>query len=154
MAMNYRIDDEDTLDEDIEEIMSDNTLSKSEKLIASRKCKLERMDNEYKLAIIYLSQRVDCPRCRAKKGQVCRGTVQGKFIVPAHKVRLKLLQFSSKKVYDNLHYAMNSRYWKECDWNKVVKEMTEYRESGQQQRDDDEFVAMLENDEDYDESIY
>jgi hypothetical protein len=80
--------------------------------------------------------------------------VQGKYTVPAHKVRLKLLQFSSKKVYDNLHYAMNSRYWKECDWNKVVKEMKEYRESGQQQRDDDEFVAMLENDEDYDASIY
>jgi len=152
--MNYRIDDEDTLDDDIEAIMSDNTLSKSEKTIASRKCKLERMDNEYKLAIIYLSQRVDCPRCRAKKGQVCRGTVQGKFIVPVHKVRLNLLRFKNKKVLVNLKYAMNSQYWKECDWNKVVKEMKEYKESGQQQRDDDEFVTMLESDKDYDESIH
>jgi len=147
--MNYRIENEDILDEDIENIMSDNTLSNSEKIIASRKCKLETMDNEYKTAIIALSLRVDCPRCRAKKNWVCRGTTGGKYVTPAHKVRLKLLQFSNKKVYDNLHYAMNSRYWKECDWNKVVKESKEYRETGKQQRDDAEFVAMLEADEDY-----
>jgi hypothetical protein len=147
--MNYRIENEDILDEDIEDIMSDNTMSNSEKIIASRKRKLENMDSDYKDAIIYLSYRVECPRCRAKKGQVCRGTTAGKYVTPAHKVRLNLLKFKNQKVYDNLKYAMNSRYWKECDWNKIVKESKEYRETGKQQSDDDEFVAMLEVDEDY-----
>jgi hypothetical protein len=148
--MNYRIENEDILDEDIESIMSDDSMSKSEKIVASRKRKLETMDTEYKLAIITLSYRVECSRCRAKKAQVCRGTTSGPYIAPAHKARLKLLQFGNKKVYDNLHYAMNSRYWRECDWNKVVKESKEYRATGKQIRDDDEFIAMLESDEDYD----
>jgi hypothetical protein len=147
--MNYRIENEDILDEDIEAIMNDDSMSKSEKIVASRKCKLETMDSEYKTAIIALSLRVDCPRCRARKNWVCRGTTAGKYIVPAHKVRLNLLKFKNEKVYDNLKYAMNSRYWKECDWNKVVKESKEYRATGKQTRDDDEFIVMLEQDENY-----
>jgi hypothetical protein len=147
--MNYRIENEDILDEDIESIMSDDSMSKSEKIVAGRKRKLETMDGEYKTAIITLSQRVECPRCRAAKGQVCRGTTAGRYIAPAHKVRLNLLKFKNEKVYDNLKYAMNSRYWRECDWNKVVKESKEYRATGRQSRDDDEFIAMLEQDENY-----
>jgi hypothetical protein len=138
--MKYLIDDEDTLDEDIERLMSEESMSKSEAIVASRKYTLAKMPSEYREAISTLSYRVACPRCRQKKGQHCKGNVHN--WAPAHKTRLKLLEFKNKKVYDNLHYAMKS--WDECDWNKLVKEMQDYWNSDEWEKDQDEFIEELE----------
>lgn len=145
------IDDEDTLEEDIEDLMSDENLTRSEAIVASRNYRFENMPDDYKDAIVTLSYRVACPRCRAKKLQICRGTAQNR--APAHKVRLRLLKFKNKKVSANLIYAMNSRTWVECDWNKLVKEMQEYRESGQQEIDDEEMFQRLTTDTDHDSTL-
>jgi hypothetical protein len=140
MRQRYAIDNEDDLDEDIERMMSEESMSKSEAIVASRKYKLANMPDEYKEAISTLSYRVACPRCRMKKGQHCKGNVHNG--APAHKPRLQLLKFKNRKVYDNLRYAMNS--WQECDWHKLVKEMKEYDESGEREKNENEYIEWLE----------
>lgn len=87
----------------------DDELTRSENLIASRKCSFEDLDGDYLDALRYVSIRVQCPRCHRKKGQLCVGCMNGE---PAHKSRMKLLSFTSKKVTANLRYAMKSKQWK------------------------------------------
>jgi hypothetical protein len=138
--MKYVIDDEDTLDEDIERLMSEESMTKSEAIVASQKYTLDEMPSDYREAISTLSYRIACPRCRQKKGQHCKGNVHN--WAPAHKARLVLLKFKNKKVLQNLRYAMDS--WKECDWNKLVKEMNEYWNGDEWEKDQDEFIEELE----------
>jgi hypothetical protein len=91
----------------------DDDLTKSENVIASRRCKFVEMDGEYYDAIQTLSLRVKCPRCSADRKQVCRGTMHNE---PAHKSRIKLLNASSRKVISNLWYAINSsKKWRGND---------------------------------------
>jgi len=76
---------------------------KAQEIVASRKVALKDFDTEYFDAVLTLSYRVDCPFCRAKKYQVCRGAVEP--LRPAHRDRLKLLHFDNPKVLENLKYA-------------------------------------------------
>ena len=88
----------------------DDDLNVSENIIASRQCSFDDMDGEYLDALREISMRVQCPLCHRKKRQLCVNTMNGE---PAHKSRMRLLNIESKKVYDNVHYAINSsKLWK------------------------------------------
>ena len=83
-------------------------VTKFEKIIASKKCKLKDFDNDYYIALHSLSMRVDCPMCHAVKGIACYGAEN----TPAHKSRMRLLRFVSRIAYGNLRYSLDDRSWK------------------------------------------
>ena len=100
--------------ENAEEYDYNEAIPYAENVIASRRRKFDNIDGEYFDAIVTLSKRVDCPRCPAKKGKVCMGTVMAStgYRAPCHKIRLRELQFSTPKVYSNLRFTMRSERWK------------------------------------------
>lgn len=87
----------------------DENLSLSENIIASRKCSFDDLDSDYLDALREISMQIDCPLCHRKKRQLCVNCMNGE---PAHKSRMKLIKFASKKVEENVYYAMKSKRWK------------------------------------------
>jgi hypothetical protein len=108
---------EDEYERNQEQYDYDDELTQAENIIASRRLSYDDFDDEYFYAIVTLSYRVKCPACTAKKRQACRGTSieMSGYHAPCHKSRLRLLEFKSSKVNDNLRYAMRSKKWK-GDW--------------------------------------